>query len=122
MIKRAIALLEILLVAPAALFMVSLFVRNLQPTQYEPAHSAKLIVDWFAARRVLGLDVFLFSLPLAALLIGCAVVWYSWRSDAEVWKTALATIRSQTSALVITGTTLIAGAILAIVAFHTMVN
>jgi hypothetical protein len=34
--KRAIAAAELLLVFPAVLFMTALFVRNLQPLQYEP--------------------------------------------------------------------------------------
>jgi hypothetical protein len=42
--KRAIAATELLLIFPAALFMMALFVRNLQPLQYEPARTAQRIV------------------------------------------------------------------------------
>src|SRR5262245_37671497 len=38
--KRAVAATELLLVSPATLFMMALFVRNLQPLQYEPARTA----------------------------------------------------------------------------------
>jgi hypothetical protein len=43
--RRVIAATELLLVFPASLFMTALFVRNLQPLQYEPARSAQRIVD-----------------------------------------------------------------------------
>lgn len=48
-IQRAIAVTELALVFPAALFMTALFGRNLQPQQYEPARSAERIVAWYAA-------------------------------------------------------------------------
>jgi len=44
--KRAIAAAELVLIFPAALFMTALFVRNLQPQQFEPAHTAQRIVSW----------------------------------------------------------------------------
>src|ERR1700746_2453834 len=83
-VKRVIALTELLLVFPAALFMTALFVRNLQPTQYEPAHTAVRLVEWFAGRPRLGLGVLLIAFPLAALIIGCASVLRSWRKDPEL--------------------------------------
>ena len=43
---RALAATELALIFPAALFMTALFVRNLQPPQYEPAHTAERIVTW----------------------------------------------------------------------------
>ena len=120
-IKRALAFLELILVFPAALFMTALFVRNLQPTKYEPAHSAQLLVDWFSARPRLGLDVCLIALPFTAFVIGCAAVLRGWRSDAELRQAALetfATIRSHLATLLIAGATLMAGGILGIVALH----
>src|ERR1700686_772564 len=91
-IKRTIAAAELLLVFPATLFMTALFVRNLQPTQYEPAHSAKLLVEWFSARPRLGLEVFLIAMPFAVLVIGCATVLRSWRSDAGLRQATLQTL------------------------------
>ena len=120
-INRTIAIVELLLVLPGVLFMTALFVRNLQPAQYEPARSAQLVVDWFSARPHLGLDVFLIALPLAAFVIGCVTVLRRWRSDADLRLVALQTlaaVRSQGAALLTAGATLVAGGILAIVALH----
>ena len=64
-IHRSVAALELLLVFPAVLFMTALFARNVQPPQYEPAHTAQQIVDWYAARPHIGLWVLLIALPLA---------------------------------------------------------
>jgi hypothetical protein len=120
-IKRTIAATELLLVFPAALFMTALFVRNIQPAQYEPARTAGRLVEWFSVRPHLGLDVFLIALPFGAFVIGCATVLRSWRSDGELRQAALetvATVRAHLATLLIAGATLTAGGILAIVALH----
>ncbi|HXH37360.1 MAG TPA: hypothetical protein VNN08_01910, partial [Thermoanaerobaculia bacterium] len=62
-IKRTIAATEWILIFPASLFMTALIVRDIQPTNYEPAHTAQRLVDWFSARPHLGLDLFLIALP-----------------------------------------------------------
>ncbi|HEV2393245.1 MAG TPA: hypothetical protein VG146_12900 [Verrucomicrobiae bacterium] len=124
-VKRAIATAEVLLVLPATLFMTALFVRDIQPTQYEPAHTALRLVEWFSARRFLGLDILLIALPFAALVIGCATVLRNWRGDAELRQAsleALAAVRSHLAMLLITGATLMAGGILAIVALHVITD
>ena len=120
-IKRTIAATELLLVFPAALFMSALFVRNLQPPQYEPAHTARSLVEWFSARPLLGLDVFLIALPFAVFVTGCAALLRSWRSDAEFRRAALETLAAvyaHMAMLLIAAATLMAGGILAIVAVH----
>jgi hypothetical protein len=120
-VKRTIAFIELLFIAPAALFMTSLFVRQLQPLQYEPARSAQRVVDWFSASPRVGLDICLVALPFAALVIGCATVLRSWRADAELRRATLETlaaIRTHIAALLIAGATLTAGVILAIVGMH----
>lgn len=120
-IKRLIAAAEVLLVFPGALFMTALFVRNLQPTQYEPARSAYRLVVWFSAHPPLGLQVCLMALPFAALLVGGATVVQGWRSDAGLRQAAretLAAVRAHLAMLLIAGATLTAGAILAIVFLH----
>jgi hypothetical protein len=119
--KRPLAVAELLLVFPGALFMTALFVRNLQPKQYEPAHTAQLLVDWFSARPHLGLDLFLIALPFAAFVIGCISVLRSWRSDVELRQAALRTltaVRAHMATLLIAVATVTAGGILAIVALH----
>jgi hypothetical protein len=124
-IKRTIAAAELLLVFPAALFMTALFVRNIQPEQYEPAHTAARVVVWFSVRRGLGLDVFLIAFPFATFVIGCATVLRSWGSDAELRQAALETlaaVRAHLATLLIAGATLLAGGILAIVALHVVTD
>jgi hypothetical protein len=120
-INRTVAIVELLLVLPGVLFMTALFVRNLQPAPYEPARSARLVVDWFSARPLLGLDVFLIALPFAAFVIGCVAILRRWRSEADLRLVALQTlaaVRSQGAALLTAGATLVAGGILATVALH----
>ena len=121
MIKRPTAILELLLVFPGALFMAALFARNLQPAPFEPAQSARRLVDWYSARPVLCLDVFLIALPFAAFIIGGSAFLRIWRGDAALRRTAmrtLAAVRAHTAALLIAGAALTAGGILAIVALH----
>lgn len=82
--KYVVAVTELLLVFPAALFMTALFVRNLQPQQLQPAHAAQQIVMWYAARPRTGLWMFLIALPLTVLVSGCATVWQRWKSDDDL--------------------------------------
>jgi len=115
-IKRTIAIVELLLVFPAALFMTALFLREVQPL----AQTGRL-VDWFSHHMVLGLYVFLVAMPLAAFVVGFAFVLRSWRSDAGFRRATLeifTTVRAHLASLLIAGATLMAGGILAIVAMH----
>ena len=120
---RFLAALELLLVFPAVLFMTSLVVRSIQPQQFEPAHTAQRIVDWYASSTHVGLWLLLIALPLAVLIIGSATLLRQWRRN-EAFRTAtlqtIAIIRAHASALLIAGTTATAGGILAIVALHMM--
>jgi len=119
--KRTLAAVELVLVLPGALFMLALFVRNLQPAPYEPAQAARRLVEWFSTRPLLGLNIFLVVLPAIAFLIGCATVLRSWRNDAELRQAALVTlagVRAHLTIFLIAGATLMAGGILAVVAVH----
>lgn len=125
LMKRAIAATELALVFPAALFMTALFVRNLQPLQYEPAHTAQRIVTWYAERPRLGLWVLLIALPLAVLASGSATLLRSWKAEPELRLTAretLAVLRKYAATLLIAAATLLAGCILAIVALHVLTD
>ena len=120
-ILRSLAALELLLVFPAMLFMTALFARNIQPQQFEPAHTAQLIVDWFAARPHLGLWVLMIALPLAVLAIGLTTVTRAWRRDQALRSDAIqmyGVIRAQGAMLLIASATVAAGGILAVVALH----
>jgi hypothetical protein len=63
--------------------MTSLFVRNLQPPQYEPAHTAQQIVTWYTPRPRVGLWGLLIALPLAVLVIGCTTLARRWKDDID---------------------------------------
>ena len=121
---RIIAVLELVLIFPAALFMTALTLRNLPPLQYEPARSAQQLVMWYAG-RMWTLWVLLFGLPLVALVSGCAELLRSWNRDIVLLLTSqksLAMVRAHLAALFIAATTLIAGVILAIVVLHVLAN
>jgi hypothetical protein len=123
--KRTIAATEVLLIFPAALFMTALFVRNLQPLQYEPAHTAERIVTWYAARPRIGLWGLLIALPLAVLVTGCGILLRSWGVDVELrqaMRQTLAAIRAHLTTLLVAGATLTAGCVLAIVALHMLTD
>ena len=118
---RFVAAAEWLLILPAALFMTSLFVRNVQPPGFEPADTARRVVEWFSHSPRLGLQTFLIALPFAAFVIGCLTALRRWRSDAmlrQAVRGTLAAVRAHLASLLIAGATLAAGCILAIVALH----
>ena len=125
MIPRSLAALELLLVFPAVLFMTSLVVRSLQPQQYEPAHSAQRIVDWYATHPPIGLFVLLIAMPLAVLGIGSVTLVRLWRRN-QALRTAtleaIAIIRTHAATLLIAGTTATASGILVIVALHMLAD
>ena len=121
---RVIAFIELVLICPAALFMAALVLRNLQPLQSEPAHSAQQLVMWYAG-RMWTLWVLLLGLPFTVLVTGCAALLHSWNRDVVMPSTALQSlgmIRADLATLVIAATTLIAGFILAIVVLHMLAN
>lgn len=120
-LRRSVAALELLLVFPAVLFMSALFARNVQPQQYEPAHTAQLIVEWFAARPHLGLWILLILLPSAVLITGLATLLREWRRDDSLRQATLqllGLVRSHAATLLIAISAATAGGILAIVALH----
>ncbi|HEY2289150.1 MAG TPA: hypothetical protein VGM86_00490 [Thermoanaerobaculia bacterium] len=120
-IQRTIATAEVLLVLPATLFLLALFVRNLQPVPYEPATTARHLVEWFAAHPPIGLQLFLIALPFTAFVIGGATVLLSWRRDAELRQATLkmlATVRAHLATLLIVGATLVAAGTLGVVFLH----
>jgi hypothetical protein len=124
-LKRTIAATELLLIFPAVLFMTALFVRNLQPLQYEPAHTAERIVQWYSVRPRVGLWVLLMALPLAVLLTGCATLLRSWNHDGELRQAArrtLGAIRAHLATLIVAVATLTAAGVLAIVAMHSLTD
>jgi hypothetical protein len=116
-LRRSLAAAELLLIFPAALFMTALFLRSIQPRQFEPAHSAQRIVDWYASSVHIGLWVMLIALPFAVLTIGCATLVRMWRRDAAL-REAFHAVRAHFATLLIAIATVAAAAILAVVAVH----
>jgi hypothetical protein len=122
--KRVIAVMELVLIFPAVLFMTALVLRNLQPLQYEPARSAQQLVMWYAG-RMWTLWFLLLGLPLIVLVSGCAELLRSYNRDIILplpSQKSLAMVRAHLSSLFIAATTLMAGVILAIVVLHVLAN
>ena len=123
--KYTLAITELLLIFPAALFMTALFVRNVQPPQFEPAHTAQQIVTWYAMRPRTGLWGLLIALPLVVLVTGCATLVRRWSADPELRLAARhtrAALQPHLTTVLIAGATLSAGAILAVVALHVLTD
>jgi hypothetical protein len=122
--KRVAVAAQLLLIFPAVLFMGSLAVRNLQPPQYEPAHTAQQIVMWYAARQW-TLWMLLIALPFAVLVTGCITLARNWSEGlqpSQAGHQTLAAIHTDRALLLIAATTLTAGAVLAIVVIHMLAN
>jgi len=122
--QRVIAATELLLIAPAALFMTALVVRGLQQLTSEPAHSAQRIVTWFAVRPwTLGL--LLMALPAWVLVVGLATLLRTWQGDPELRRAArrtLAEVRARLTLLLLAAATLAAAGVLAVVAVHALAD
>ena len=121
--KRAIAATEVLLILPAMLFMTALFVRNLQPLQFEPARTAERIVTWYSERPHVGLWILLMALPFSVLVGGCGTLLHSWKDEVglrEAVRQTLAIFRAHVLTLFVAAATLAAAGVLAIVAVHAL--
>jgi hypothetical protein len=121
----SLAALELLMVFPAVLFITALVARSIQPRQYEPAHTAALIVDWYAARVHLGLWLLLTGLPLTVIMLGSIALMRAWKTDETLRRATretAAALRAYFAAALIAAATLAAAAILAIVALHVATN
>lgn len=121
---RILAAMELALLFPAGLFMTALVARHLQPLSYELAHSAHLLVLWYAG-RVWTLWVLLLALPFTTLVTGCAALVQTWNRDVGPpvkARQAVGVIGAHFDTVVIAATTLISGIILAIVVLHVLAN
>ncbi|HEY0802424.1 MAG TPA: hypothetical protein VGD54_16410 [Steroidobacteraceae bacterium] len=114
--RPTVAIMELLLIVPATLFMGALFLRAVQPIM-----GTGRLVDWFSHHVLFGLYVFLVAMPLAAFIVGSATVVRSWRRDAAFRRDAVevcAIVRANGAFLLIGISTLMAAGILTIVAMH----
>ena len=118
---RRIALVQVFLIAPAALFMGALLFRSLGPPQWL---GAQQIVQWFAA-RIWTLWYLLGLMPMIAFAVGVAALAESRKRDANFRMTMrqlLGFVGSQFPYVLIAATTLGSAAILGIVALHVAAN
>jgi hypothetical protein len=121
---RLVAALQLVLIAPAALFMSMVVIRAVQPIEHEPSHSAERIVAWFGGRPW-TLDILLSALPLLVMALGAITLWRQWRDDEPLRQDAMrsvAAIRAHFLLLLIAATTVVAAGILAIVAVHALTD
>lgn len=124
-LHRSVAALELGLIFPAALFMTALFARNIQPQQYEPAHSAQLIVDWFASSTRIGLWLLLIAMPFSVLVIGAVTLFREWRQNQalrDATLQSLTLVRTHAATLLIGIATAAAAGVLAIVVLHVVTD
>jgi hypothetical protein len=122
--KRTIAATQLVLLIPAALFMLALVARTLGPLQLEPAQTAQQIVMWYAG-RMWTLWVLLLALPMAALVSGCAALLWTWKDGTEARQSARQApegMRLRGATLIIAAATLAAGVMLAVVVVHMLMN
>lgn len=120
MTKRLIATTELLFIIPATLFMIALFMQEVQPI-LQTGH----LVDWFSQHTILGLYVFLVAMPFSALVIGCIALLKIWENDIELRQTAikvLVTVRAHIAMLIIAIITLSSIGILTVVALHMIIE
>jgi hypothetical protein len=81
-VETTAALAATLLVLPAVVLLASAAVRLMQPVQYQPAHAADVIFNWFATLHagplVLGVG------PIIALALGLLALWRRLADDADL--------------------------------------
>jgi len=124
-VRRSLAAAELLLIFPAVLFMTALFVRNLQPEQYEPARTAQRIVTWYATQPPhFGLWVLLMALPFTVFVTGCIALMVAWRNAAlrQAVDQVMTAVRTHLATLLVALATVTAASVLAIVALHVLTD
>ena len=74
----------VLAMAPIAVFTAAAVGRLLQPLPNEPAGTEQRIFDWFAGLPAAGMALAFIVLPVLAMTLAAAVLWGSWRADADL--------------------------------------
>jgi len=113
------AVLDLVLIFPAALFMAALVIRHLP--QHEMANGAQRIVMWYAG-RLWTLWVLLLALPFMVLIAGCVALVRDRIETPSAARQRPAVIRAQPAILFIAALTLSAAGILVIVVLHMLAN
>jgi hypothetical protein len=121
---RTAAVVQLVLIAPAVLFLTAVFVGIGDPPQYELAHIARGIVAWYAG-RVWTLWFLLLALPCAAAIAGGGTLLRAWHAGDDqplAPRPSLAMIPAPLATLVVGATTLMSAAIMAVVVLHMLAN
>jgi hypothetical protein len=82
--ETAAAFAATLLVLPALVLLASAAVRLMQPVQYQPAHAADAIFNWFATFHAGPLV--LVVAPILALVLGLLALWRRLADDGDLRK------------------------------------
>jgi len=121
---RAVAIVQVAFILPAALFLTSVLVSVGDPPQYELAHLAQRIVAWYSG-KAWTLEFLLILLPFVALVAGCTALFRNWRGEPRpepVLRASLASIPAPFATLFVGWATLTSASILGVVALHMLAN
>jgi hypothetical protein len=122
--RRIVAGVEALLLAPAAVFMTALLVRELEPPAQQAALYARSIVAWYAGRQW-TLWVLLVALPVASLAAGCATLFaYSRerRGSQRAEAKGAGASAGRRGIWLVAAMTLVAALVLVVVGVHVLAN
>jgi hypothetical protein len=116
-----IAGVALVLVAPAVLFVLALFLRQWPPFDSEPARTAERVARWYASHPQFALWVLLLLLPLVAFVLGSSALLRTWDENPQLrdyaWR-ALAAIPEHLPAVLIGAATVVSASVLAMMARH----
>jgi hypothetical protein len=118
-----IAVWALILVLPAVIFVMALFLRQLSSPESRVARTADRIAAWYAAHPQIGLWVLLLLLPLSAFILGSAALLRTWDTNSELryytWR-ILTELPEHPWALLLGVATLASAAVLAMITSHLM--
>lgn len=117
---------EWVMVLPATVFLAAAALRELQPRQYEPAHTSWLIFEW-AMQHIsrLGAGILFVGLPAVALMIGCGLLAQKWHRDQSFRQDVIAAfsaLRRHISIAFVTVATALAAAIFLFSVVHILTD
>ncbi|HEY6345937.1 MAG TPA: hypothetical protein VIY49_31000 [Bryobacteraceae bacterium] len=112
-ITRA-AVMQLVMLFPATLFLSSVLVAKGDPPQYDLALFAQHIVTWYSTRGW-TLFVLLLGLPFAVLVTGCITLFAAPDHNVPAMRPSLATI-------LVSWATLTSAAVMGIVVLHMLAN
>jgi len=116
------AIVEWVMVLPAAVFLAAAALRLLQPRQFEPAHTSWIIFDWTTTHiSRLGAAMLFLVMPGLVAFVGCAALVQSWRENQALRQDAalgFSIFRRHLAIGLLTTATLLAAAILLFAVAH----